>query len=68
MKYSSVRDVNEVVKSLVSVGFIVTGHKSHIKLRYRDSGTLTISKSPSCHHWKENVMKDAQRVMRRSDG
>jgi len=68
MKYSNDREVNTVINHLIDLGFVVTGYKTHIKLLYRSRGTLTVSKSPSCHHWKNNVLKDAQRIMRQYNG
>lgn len=63
MKVSSNSEVNRVVKDLTAKGFVVTGHKTHIKMVYRNKGMITISKSPSDYHWKDNVMKDARKIM-----
>ena len=52
------KEVKDIVWEMQQKGWaVVSGKTKHIKLRHPDYGTQTVPRSPSDHHWKQNLLK-----------
>ena len=65
MLYSTDKNVNELVKSLINQGWTYKRHKNHGKLQTPNrQHTIVLSLSPSDRRVLMNVRADIRRVMR----
>lgn len=59
------KEMDKVVKDLISEGWIEVSNNKHRKLKFKGRGApLTVARSPSCHRAHKNIRKQADRIMK----
>ena len=63
-KRHSNKDINNLIKELVAVGWEIIGSKRHFKLRSPGGGLVSMSSSPSDEFAVNQIKRDVRRVQK----
>lgn len=63
---SNTRNTGELIRILERLGWIWVSQNKHHKMKWKDGSVLTFSGSPTCPYAYKHVIKDAKKIMSRS--